>query len=915
MRTKRPPEMEGAFCCKERLGMSYNRSMVAPILATKLYIPLPRLGIVSRPRLIEQLNIGLRSGHKLTLISASAGFGKTTLVSEWIASCGRPVAWLSLDEGDNDPVRFISYLVPALQKVKPGMGDGLLPALQSHQPPQVEAILTTLLNETATISDSFILVLDDYHVIDSKPVDEALAFLVEHQPPQMHLIIATREDPSLPLAHLRARGQLTELRATDLQLTPAEATEFLNRVMGLNLTDGDVAALESRTEGWVAGLQLAALSMQGHQDATSFIRSFTGSHRFVLDYLIEEVLQRQSEKIQAFLLCTSILDRMCGPLCNAVLLDPLTSGQKILEQLERANLFIVPLDNERRWYRYHHLFGDLLRQRLGQPRELPEYHLRASQWYEENGDLGAAFHHAIAAGDFVRAAGLAEAAWQGMEESFQTAAWLGWVKKLPEEIIRVRAVLCTLLGQAYANAGEPEASELRLRDAERCLDGSDVANEAQLKPLPAMIALARAYNTQAQGNLTSTVKYAELALQLLPENDFYRRAEAISVLEVTHWASGNLELAIRGIGDWMESMTRLGNHVFVVASAFAVADLLVSLGRLSEAERTYQDALQLAAQHGPEAEHITAHHHLGLSMIYRQRGDDTLAAHHLERAAELGPQTPLVDWLYRWHVVQAHLNEAAGDLETALALLEEAKRVYVQTLVPDLRPIAALKARIHLKQGRPDKVRAWAAERGLSLADEVSYLHEFEHLTLVRLEIANPQVNALLARLLQAAEVQKRCGSALDILLVQALAHEAQGHRPQAISALKSALTLAEPEGYVRIFVDEGEAMRLLIEKISRTRDHPLSNYVDKLLAAFTQSATAPKSTFIHQKSELIEPLSERELEVLKLLRTDLSGPEIADQLTVSPNTFRTHTRNIFNKLGVNSRRAAIRRAEELDLF
>jgi LuxR family maltose regulon positive regulatory protein len=430
-----------------------------------------------------------------------------------------------------------------------------------------------------------------------------------------------------------------------------------------------------------------------------------------------------------------------------------------------------------------------------------------------------------------------------------------------------------------------------------------------------MIALTRAYNAQVQGNLATTVKYAEQALQLITENDFYHRSQAIITLEVTHWASGNLESAIRGIGDWMESMTQLGNHVFVVASAFAVADLLVGLGRLSEAERTYQDALQLAAQHGPEAEHITAHHHLGLSMIYRQRGDDTLAAHHLKRAAELGLQTTLVDWLYRWHVAQAQLKEAAGDLETALALLDEAKRVYIQTVVPDLRPIAALKARIYLKQGRPDKARAWAAERGLSLADEVSYLHEFEHLTLARLEIANPLVNALLARLLQAAEAQKRRGSALDILLVQALAHEAQGNRPQALAALKRALSLAEPEGYVRIFVDEGEAMRLLIEKQSRNRDHPLSDYVDKLLAAFTQPVAAPKSAIIHQKSDMIEPLSERELEVLKLLRTELSGPEIAGRLIVSLNTFRTHTKNIFNKLGVNNRRAAVRRAEELDLF
>jgi LuxR family maltose regulon positive regulatory protein len=330
-----------------------------------------------------------------------------------------------------------------------------------------------------------------------------------------------------------------------------------------------------------------------------------------------------------------------------------------------------------------------------------------------------------------------------------------------------------------------------------------------------------------RGDPATTVKYAELALQIIPEDDFVLRAQAIITLEVTHWASGNLESAVRALGNWMESQTQLGNYVFVVASAFAVADLLVDLGRLSEAERSYQDALQLASQHGPETEHITAHHHLGLSMIYRQRGDDTLAAHHLKRAAELGLQTTLVDWLYRWHVAQAQLKEAAGDLETALSLLDEAKRVYIQTAVPDLRPIAALKARIHLKQGRPDKVRAWAAERGLSLANEISYLHEFEHLTLARLEIANPLVNALLAHLLQAAEAQKRRGSTLDILLVQALAHEAQGNRPQALAALKDALALAEPEGYVRIFVDEGEAMRLLIEKLSSNRDHPLSGYVD----------------------------------------------------------------------------------------
>jgi LuxR family maltose regulon positive regulatory protein len=890
--------------------------MSTPILATKLYIPPHRVKIVLRHRLIERLNEGLH--HKLTLISAPAGFGKTTLVSEWVAGCGQPVAWLSLDEGDNDLVRFISYLIAALQTIKAGIGESLLAVLQSPQPPSTESILTTLLNEITTVPDNFVLVLDDYHVIDSKPADETLTFLLEHLPTQMHLVIASREDPHLPLARLRARDQLTELRAADLRFSPSEAAGFLNQVMGLNLSDENITALETRTEGWIAGLQLAALSMQGRSDTASFIQAFTGSHHFVLDYLMEEVLQQQSETIQMFLLRTSILERMCGTLCDAVLLDPSASGQETLKYLEHANMFIVPLDNERLWYRYHHLFSDLLRQRLGKPKEFAEFHLRASQWHEENGDLGAAFHHAIAAGDYDRAAGLAEAAWQGMEGSFQTAGWLGWVKKLPEEVIRARPALCVELGSAFSLAGEPETSEIHLQNAEQALAGA--VDKAELKLFQGSIALARAYNAQVQGNLADTVKYAEQAIQLIPENDFYRRSQAAITLECTHWASGNLESAIRAIGDWMESMTQLGNHVFVVASAFGVADLLVGLGRLSEAERTYLDALQLAAQHGPEAEHITAHHHLGLSMIHRQRGDDTLAAHHLKRAAELGLHTTLADWQYRWHVAQAQLKETAGDLESALALLDEAKRVYIQTVVPDLRPIAALKAHIYLKQGQPDKSRAWAVERGLSLADEVSYLHEFEHLTLARLEIANPLVNALLARLLQAAEAQKRRGSALDILLVQALVHEAQGNRPQALDALEHTLALAEPEGYVRIFVDEGEAMRLLIEKQSRNRDHPLSDYVDKLLAAFTQPVAAPKmaapkSAIIHQKSDMIEPLSERELEVLKLLRSELSGPEIAQQLIVSLHTLRTHTNNIYNKLGVNNRRAAVRRAEELDLY
>ncbi len=409
------------------------------VLATKLYVPPARLNGVPRPRLVERLDEG--AGCRLTLISAPAGFGKTTLVSEWLAGRKSPVAWLSLDEGDNDAARFLAYLVAALQTTAPGLGRGLLAALQSSQPPSTETLLTSLLNELASMAGSCVVVLDDYHVIDSPMVDQALVFLVEHLPPQMHIVIATREDPRLPLARLRARGQLTELRAADLRFTPAEAADFLNRVMGLGLSAENISALEARTEGWIAGLQLAAISMQGHKDAASFIRSFTGSHRFVLDYLVEEVLQQQPESIQAFLLRTSVLDRMCGALCEAVLCDPSVSGQETLEALERANLFIVPLDNERHWYRYHHLFAELLRQRLQQGGSVDEYHIRASQWYQDNGLGLEAFQHAVAANDIDRAQRLIEARGTALHLPGATTAVLSWLESLPESVLDARPPL------------------------------------------------------------------------------------------------------------------------------------------------------------------------------------------------------------------------------------------------------------------------------------------------------------------------------------------------------------------------------------------------------------------------------------------------------------------------------------------
>ncbi|MFO7583807.1 MAG: LuxR C-terminal-related transcriptional regulator [Anaerolineales bacterium] len=894
--------------------------MPALILATKLYLPPPRPGLVSRPHLVAHLNEGLALGHKLSLISASAGFGKTTLLSEWISLFNHlhpRVAWLSLDETDSDPLRFLGYLIAALQTVQPELGQPVQAALQTPQPPSSESLLTDLLNEIAIYPERLALVLDDYHTLDSPEIDANLAFVLDHLPPQLHLVIASREDPNLPLSRLRARDLLTELRAPDLRFTPAEAADFLNRVMGLDLSAKDVTALEARTEGWIAGLQLAALSMQRQKDTAAFIQSFTGSHHFVLDYLLEEVLQRQPQKVQAFLLHTSILRRLTGSLCEATLdLSP-GAGQATLEQLERANLFLVPLDNERRWYRYHHLFGDLLRQRLANPPEFPTFHLRASQWYEENGDLAEAFQHAHAAGDFERAARLSELAWPGMEATFQSVAWLGWVKKLPDTAILSRPLICCQLGRAFSDAGQPEISEAHLKNAERALAAAP--NQAVFTPLPGDIALTRAYNAQVRGDIAGTIYHAEQAVRLIPVEDVLRRAQAVIMLEFTHWASGDLEASLRAIQTWMDDMRKLGNPVFEVASAFAKADLLVALGRLREAITTYQQALQRTAESGPEAEQITAHHHLGLALIDHELGQDESAARSLQTAAELGQHTPLVDWPHRWRLAQACLKESAGEWDDALELLDDARRVYVKNPVPITRPVEARQARVYIKQGRLDKAEAWARERGLSLDDEAAYLAEYELLTLARLRLDHPRALDLLERLLALAESQNRMGSVLEILLTQALAYRAQGNHPQTLTALGRALTLAAPQGYLRTFIDEGEQMRLLIVdfrlKIANST-HPLFGYVNKLLETFLPAAEViAQSNIVNLKSEIFEPLTEREMEVLRLVAQGLSNTEISQWLYLALSTVKGHNRRIFDKLQARNRTEAVARARELGLL
>jgi LuxR family transcriptional regulator, maltose regulon positive regulatory protein len=897
------------------------------ILTTRLYIPPPRLKAVLRPGLIERLNAGLNS--RLTLISAPAGFGKTTLISQWVAACGRPVAWLSLDESDNDPLCFLTYLVAALQTIAPKIGNSVTVALQSPQPPPLESILTILLNEIASIPDHLVLVLDDYHILDAKQIDDALTFFIEHLPPRMHLVIATREDPPLPLSRLRVRGHLTELRAADLRFTTAEAAEFLTRVMGLNLSTQDIDALESRTEGWIAGLQLAALSMQGYQDTSGFIKSFTGSHHFVLDYLVEEVLKNQPENIRSFLLQTSILNRFNVSLCNAV--SEREDGKEMLELLDRGNLFLIPLDDKHQWFRYHHLFGDVLQTHLMEAYtdRIAGLHRRASDWYERNNLRSDAVRHALAAEDFDRAAVLIELAWSAMDISYQSSQWLVWVKMLPDALVRSRPLLSLGYAWALLDGGELEASESRLHDAERWLsippDQTVIVDRELFRSFPASIATARAYHAMALGNILNTVKYAKQALELLPDDDRIRYIQATSLLGIAQYTSGDLAAAELSLSGFQTNLRKAGEILILIGITFLLGDIRVALGHLHDAESSFQQVIHLAIEQGDPPPIGTSDLYRGLSEIYIEKGDLEASAQYLLTGQKLGEQFALPNWLYRLNVSLARLKEARGDLDGAFALLDQAEHVYIRSPLPAIRPVASFKARIWLRQGKLGEAVRWAREQGLSVDDDIHFTREFEYITLARVLLAagkNDRKSAyfaeairLLERLLQAAETSSRLGSAIQILLLRALAFQAQDDLPNASSSLKRALALAEPEGYIRVFVDEGEAMRLLIEKQSRDRHDPLSAFLDRLLAAFTQPVTALKSELIDQKQKLIEPLSERELEVLNLLRSELTGPEIARQLIVSLNTLRTHTKSIYTKLGVNNRRAAVRRAGELDLI
>jgi LuxR family maltose regulon positive regulatory protein len=863
---------------------------------------------------------------KLTLVSAPAGFGKTTLLAEWLAA--PPVdawsqAWLSLDQRDNDAAMFWTYLISALQTAVPEVGAAALSLLQDPQPP-MEAVLASLINDIDAISNDLVLVLDDYHVIDASEIQHGMIFMLEQLPPQLHLVIASRADPALPLARLRGRGELLEIRAADLRFTPEEAAAYLTEIMGLALTPQEVAALEARTEGWIAALQLAGLSMQGRDDLAAFIAGFAGDDRYIVDYLAEEVLDRQSEDHRHFLLQTSILERLSGPLCDAV--TGQAGGKAKLAELERGNLFLVPLDDRREWYRYHQLFADVLQTHLldEQPEAVAELHRRASVWLEQIGEPSEAIRHALAAHDFDRAADLMESALPAMRRTRQDAVIRSWVDVLPDEVVRVRPVLGVGLVGALALGGEFGKVEARLRDAEQWLDtetgakdsnaGSAdmvVVEEGELPRLPGTIEMYRAALALVGGDVDGTVKHAQQALDLAPGDDHLTRASASGLMGLAFWRSGDLEAGHRAYAECMAGLQRVGHIADTFGCAIALADIRRTQGRLNDAMRTYEQALQHAAEQGEPGLRGTADMYVGMSEIHRERDDVQATTQLLLRSQEMGEGAGLPQNRYRWRVAMARIRQAEGDLNAALDLFDEAERLYVSDFFPNVRPVPAMRARVWIAQGRLDEALGWARQRGLSADDDLSYLREFEHITLATLLLAKrslDEVIPLLERLLQAAEEGRRTGSVIEILVQYVLAQQARGETSAALISLQRGLTLAEPEGYVRIFTDEGSRMAALLRAAAKQGITP--NYVRRLLAAIDGTEERRPA-----EQDLIEPLSERELEVLRLLASDLDGPDIARALTVSLNTVRTHTKNIYAKLGVNNRRAAVRRATELDLL
>jgi len=914
-------------------SVPFDRRLITTdaLLMTKLYVPRGHPNLVPRPRLGELLTEGM--SRKLTLVHAPAGFGKTTLLSEWrMMQLGGeyPLAWVSLEEADNDPMRFLSYLVAALQSIEEDIGEVALLSLRSPRPSPVGSVLTGLINEIAATPRDFVLVLDDYHVIESQAIHDAVTFLLEHSPPQLHLVIASRTEPPLSLSRLRAGGQIIELRAADLRFTSEEAAAFLSDAMGLDLSAEDVAALVFRTEGWIAGLQLAALSMQRREDIADFVTAFTGDDRYVIDYLVEEVLHRQPERTRTFLLQTSILERLSGPLCDAI--TGHDDGQQMLESLEQANLFLISLDNRRRWYRYHHLFADMLRHRLRrtQPQRVPESHRRAAEWHENHGFVEDAIRHALAAGDIEWAARLVEQNTATVVMRSEGAKLMRWLEALPEELVRSRPRLSVAYAIAALFGGRLDAVEPLLRDAERSLGGSSETSSVKLidsesvgwlADVPSCMAIIRGDLARMRGDAPRAIELSRQTLAHLPEDSTYLRSKAIWNLGISSWMRGDLMTAEQAFDELTTEERATSNAYLRLLAAYGLGRLRVVQGRLLEAEKAYRWALRPEIGKGKPQLPVAGWAYLGMGELLREWNDLDAATRYLMEGLELGKWVGAAGPLAITYTALARVKQAQGDAGGALEAIDTARESAQDFQVHDpLNPLAAHLARVQLAQGDVAAAVRWVRERSLGVDDELDYMREIEHLVFARVLIAQDKPDEalrLLGRLLSAAHAAGRMGSVIEILVLQALLLQAEGHMARAVRILGDALILAEPEGYRRIFVDEGAPIAPLLHRVSSAGISP--KYTGTLLTTLRQHAEDPQMPTQANISKdvrlLSEPLSERELEVLRLIALGLSNREIAQELFVTPGTAKRHVHNIYRKLGVRSRTQAIARARDLNLI
>ena len=890
--------------------------MSLPLLDTKLTIPPLRENRVLRPRLVERLNVGL--GRKLTLISSPAGFGKTTLLSEFAAGCDPPVAWISIDEDDNDSTRFIAYLIAALRTVKQGFGESVYPVLQTPKPERIDTLLAVLINEITAEFSPFVLVLDDYHLITSHAIHEQLTYIVEHQPAKMHLMIATRADPSLPLSRLRARDQLTEIRENDLRFTYAEAAEFLNRVMALNLGDEELAAMERRTEGWAAGLQLAGLSLQEQTDKEDFVKTFAGSNHYILDYLGQEVLDNQDEKTHSFLLQTAILERLSAPLCASITGFP--DSREILESLERNHLFILPLDPERMWYRYHRLFKDFLLKSLQQlqPNEIAILHNKASRWFEAEGLLDEAIEHALSAGDNHRAMDMIEATAQSRLMRSEAGSIIRWIGKLPQEEVETRPSLCLTQAWALMLRGGP------IDNVESNLNF--VENQEVDDHLLGSAAALRAFLASIKGDAEISLELSVRALQLLPDDNLFMRSLVADNLGMVYLIRGDFDSSIEAFTQAAKISRQAGNVMIAVGALCNMAGLWMLQGQLKRAWSANLEGLNLATDKRGRRLPVAGKALLGLGEIAREWNQLESSEGYLKEGIELfrlfGELGSVLSY-----VTLARIKEVQGDLDGAQDIVDLARQLAVQydASTMDDELVEAYQAQLWIVQGKFEQVLRWVEDKQLEkiVAQKIGEsrfdpMWEIHSQTLARVYISQGRYDdalRVIEPMLNIAKASQRMRSVLKMLSVQAVIVKSMGDTQTALQILEQALILGKEESFVRTFLDEGEPMVQLLYEAAANGIVP--EYTGQLLAAYTSPETSSESLKSEYKDqiEMVEPLSEREVEVLELIAEGFSNQEIATRLHISLSTVKGHTSNIYGKLAVNKRTQAVARAKELGIF